>query len=499
MAEAPTADESPRRWTIERQIMAGYGLALVIIVLILGTFFATGGRSLDDSTTILLISLFALAFPIIGVLIVRRDQAMRRVTDEALRASEARLQAILDNTTAVIYVKDLDGRYVLVNRRFEDLFNVRRQVIEGQTDYDVFPHPMAEVFRANDRRVLATASALDFEEVAPRDDGPHTYLSTKFPLFDEVGQPYAVCGISTDITERQRLADAVRAARDELEERVEQRTTELASANASLHAEISQRRRAEHELRAFMARLEQSNRDLEQFASVASHDLQEPLRKVQAFGDRLRARFGEALPRDGRDYLDRMLQAADRMRILISDLLAFSRVRTKGAPFVAVDLGTLAREASSDLEARLEETGGRVEIEPLPVIDADPMQMRQLMQNLLGNSLKFHRPGVAPVVSVRGRVVNGDAAPADHGMCRLEVEDNGIGFDEKYLDRIFAPFQRLHGRGEYEGTGIGLAICRKIAERHGGQITATSRLGAGTTFIVTLPASQQDGESPHEG
>jgi PAS domain S-box-containing protein len=256
-------------------------------------------------------------------------------------------------------------------------------------------------------------------------------------------------------------------------------------------------RRSEAELRKFAAKLEASNRELQDFASVASHDLQEPLRKIQAFGDRLKMKHGDALGDGGRDYLERMQNAAGRMQTLINDLLTFSRVTTKAQPFVEVDLAEVAAGVVSDLEARVERSGGRVEIGEMLTLDADPLQMRQLLQNLIGNALKFHKPDEPPFVKVwceRAESNDADAEPAGGELCRVFVFDNGIGFDEKYLDRIFTVFQRLHGRHAYEGTGVGLAVCRRIAERHGGSITATSEPGRGSTFVVTLPTSQHAGE-----
>ncbi|HYU26186.1 MAG TPA: ATP-binding protein, partial [Thermoanaerobaculia bacterium] len=248
--------------------------------------------------------------------------------------------------------------------------------------------------------------------------------------------------------------------------------------------DIRERKRAEEELHSAMRRLEASNRELEDFAYVASHDLQEPLRKIQAFGDRLKAKHAAELAPQGRDYVDRMQAAAKRMQILINDLLSFSRVTTKAQPFVQVDLGVVAREVAHDLELRAHEAGGEISIGALPSIDADPLQMRQLLQNLASNALKFHREGVPPRVEITGELDDGARA-------RIVVADNGIGFDEKYAERIFTMFERLHGRGSYEGTGIGLAICRKIAERHGGEIAARSTPGHGSTFIVTLPVHQE--------
>jgi len=303
---------------------------------------------------------------------------------------------------------------------------------------------------------------------------------------DELGE--LIDGCNEMLAQIQGRDAELERAREHLEQRVQERTREL-------QQEVLDRRQAEERLRATAVRLERSNRELQDFAYVASHDLQEPLRKVQAFGDRLKAACSKSLGAEGRDYLERMQAAAKRMQILIDDLLAFSRVTTKANPFEPVDLNKIAREVLSDLEVRLQQTGGQVVLGELPALDADPLQMRQLFQNLLGNALKFHQEAKPPVVKVHARVLNQPSPGAAPGstedeFCRITVEDNGIGFDEKYLDRIFILFQRLHGRSAYEGTGIGLAICRKIADRHGGSITANSSPGEGSTFVVTLPLRQ---------
>lgn len=304
--------------------------------------------------------------------------------------------------------------------------------------------------------------------------------------------------ISRDIRGRERAAEELRAAHDQLEIRVKERTAELAETNEALEIEIAERMRAEDKMKEFTVELERSNRELQDFAFVASHDLQEPLRKIQAFGDRLKTKYGSSFNDEGRDYLERMQNAARRMHTLINDLLTFSRITTKGQQFVPLNLDQITRDVISDLEVRIHQTGGRVEIDSLPVIEADPLQMRQLMQNLIGNALKFHRADAQPVVKVRGEAVEANAKAdgegSDNGFCRIIVSDNGIGFDEKYLDRIFTPFQRLHSGNEYEGTGMGLAVCRKIVERHGGSLTAQSEPGQGATFFITLPITHSKGE-----
>ena len=296
----------------------------------------------------------------------------------------------------------------------------------------------------------------------------------------------------------------LREAQVELESRVRQRTIELTIVNKALHEEIGERASAERELRVqedklrvYARELERSNLELEQFAGVASHDLQEPLRKIQAFGDRLKAQFKEGLPEQAADYLSRMLGAAGRMRALIDDLLTYSRIARKARSFAPVDLGEIAREVVSDLDERLRASGGRVEVGPLPTVEADKMQMRQLLQNLIANALKFSKPEEAPVVQLAARL---DGAPAaDGGNWEIDVRDNGIGFENQYRDRIFNMFERLHGRNEYEGTGMGLAICRRIVERHNGTITAMSAPGEGTTFQIHLPVRQPStGENSEE-
>jgi light-regulated signal transduction histidine kinase (bacteriophytochrome) len=233
------------------------------------------------------------------------------------------------------------------------------------------------------------------------------------------------------------------------------------------------------------AALNRSNHELEQFATIASHDLQEPLRKVVAFARLLREEYGEALEEGGIDYLGRMEGACERMLALIGDLLRFARVTSRARPFEPTDLGAVAAEVVSDLEDQVAREGAIVAVAPLPVIDADPVQMRQLLQNLISNGLKFRHRDRPPRVEV-------SAALAQGGRAELRVTDNGIGLNPKFAERIFQPFRRLHGQGRYEGTGMGLAIVRKIAERHGGEARVESEPGKGSRFVVSLPRRQEE-------
>jgi signal transduction histidine kinase len=262
-----------------------------------------------------------------------------------------------------------------------------------------------------------------------------------------------------------------------------------------LDKSILKQKKAEDELRVFAEKLQRSNRELENFANIASHDLQEPLRKVIAFGEKLKTKYSEVINESGRDYLERMQNAARRMQTLINDLLSFSRVSTKAQPFVPVNLTKVAHEVISDLEVLIKQKNGRVEVDDLITIDADPLQMRQLLQNLIGNALKFSKEDTPPIVKIYGKVIHPKDGETPEKLYELTVEDNGIGFEERYADRIFGVFQRLHSRKEYEGTGIGLSICHKIVERHNGKIIAKSSPGEGATFIITLPLKQKEGGS----
>jgi len=242
----------------------------------------------------------------------------------------------------------------------------------------------------------------------------------------------------------------------------------------------------EDQVQVRTAELERSTEELTDFAYIASHDLQEPLRKIIAFGDRLAGKFGSVLNETGKDYIDRMQKSAIRMKGLIDGLLHFSRITSHSAPFQQVDLNEVILEVLSDLEVQIERTKGRVEVDTLPSIEGEKFQMRQLFQNLISNGLKYHSDDKVPVIKVK-------YAGFDKDLEEIYIEDNGKGFDEKHLDRIFRPFERLHGHSEYSGTGMGLAICHKIVTHHKGQITAKSQPNQGSTFIVKLPGKQKKG------
>ena len=384
------------------------------------------------------------------------DITERRQAELTLLESESRFRRLVETAQEGVWVLDGQAQTSYVNQRMADMLGYAPENMLGKPLFHFMDAAAAaDAERQFERRRQGIKENHDFR--FQRQDGSDFWaiVSTN-PVFSETGEFMGVLGMLSDITDR---------------------------------------KQAEKKLEILVAKLEQSNRELQDFASVASHDLQEPLRKIQAFGDRLKLKCADTLPLEGKDYLERMQNAAQRMQTLINDLLTFSRVTTKAQPFVPVNLATIVQEVLSDIEVQIQRVGGCIEADYLPTIEADPLQMRQLFQNLISNALKFHQSDRRPIVSISAQILNAPDSStlvhrSDSPLCQISVADNGIGFDEKYLDRIFTVFQRLHGRNDYEGTGVGLAICRKIAERHRGSITAKSIPGQGTTFIVTLPTQQ---------
>jgi PAS domain S-box-containing protein len=400
---------------------------------------------------------------IIGYLLIGTDNTARKQIEaeqlqlgQRLRDHQFYTRSLFEANIDALMTTDPSGIITDINKPMEALTGCTRDELIGAPFKNYFTDP--DRAEAGIKLVLVKKKVTNYELTARDRDAKETVVSYNATTFYDRDR---------------RLQGVFAAARD-----------------------ITDRKRVDEKLKLYSDKLERSNRELQDFAQVASHDLQEPLRKILSFGDRLKTKVSALLDEDSQDYLQRMCNAAARMQSLINDLMAFSRVEIKGQGFVPTDLGVIAREVSADLETRIEQAGGRVEIEKLPTIDADPMQMRQLLQNLIGNSLKYYRAGVPPIVRIScqkaaaRRSDSLDESVASRQFCEILVTDNGIGFDEKYLDRIFTVFQRLHKKGEYEGTGVGLAICRKIVDRHGGTITARSNPGQGATFVVTLPVIQ---------
>lgn len=389
---------------------------------------------------------------------------------------------------------DIPSKQITLTPELEALYGLPPGGLEGSYESwtrRVHPEDLAQAEESLQRAARGESPyEAEFRVVWP-DGSIHWLLAKGDLLLDNERRARRVIGVNIDITERKEAEEQL-AAQTAL---LQAAHRDLQNLNANLEAMVIQRTQEYLEtaetLRQLNTELERSNQELQDFAHVASHDLQEPLRKIQAFGNLLEEEYGAVLG-DGKAYLDRMRIAASRMQRLINDLLTFARVTTRAQPFLEIDLNSIVQEAIDDLEASVRANHGEVEVSPLPIIEADPMQMRQVFQNLIGNALKFHRPEIPPHVKISAEVSNeaGDNPSPERQICTIRVEDNGIGFDEKYLDRIFTVFQRLHGKGQFEGTGVGLAVVRKIITRHNGTITAQSTPGEGSTFIIVLPITQ---------
>jgi len=358
-----------------------------------------------------------------------------------LRISEGRLRRLVDSNILGVYYSLENGRIIEANDKFlETIGYSRGDLLEGKIDWNqLTPSEYHQIDQLGIQEANRTGTCTPYEKEYIHKNGHRVPILMGFAALEDTPGEF-ICFL----------------------------------------LDLSPIKMVQMELLEYASRLERSNRELEAFAFVASHDLQEPLRKIQVFGDRLAGNL-DHWTEDERNYLTRMLNATRRMRNMIDGMLSLSRVTTQGKPFQRVNMNEVFREVLSDLENLLEREHAVVKVSDLPEIEGDPVQIRQLMQNLIENGVKFHKIGVYPQLTVEV-----EYPQEQSGMVIFAISDNGIGFDEASSKRIFQPFQRLHPAGLYEGSGIGLATCKKIVERHGGIITATSQVGVGSTFRITL-------------
>ena len=377
----------------------------------------------------------------------------RERAEDLLERSQKNYSTLVENSLTGIYTIQ-DGVIKFANNRAAKIYGYAKDELIGMNSLAlVHPEDRDFVEEVREMRLKGEAVPSEYDAKGIRKDGSTIWVQRRNTLCEYDGRP-AVLGNVMDVTALKRMQEVSEA-----------RSKELA----------------------------RSNQDLDQFAAIASHDLSEPLRKINAFGAIMKEKYDRVLDDEGKDYLERMRRAAERMQNMVNALLTYSRVTTKPQPFTRVNLAESVREALSNLEISIERTGGKIQADHLPTLEGDPSQMIQLFQNLIGNGLKFHREEEPPVIRVQAQQVSlfkDRFQLRSDPVWEIRVEDNGIGFNENQLERIFLPFERLHGRGAYEGAGMGLAICRKIVERHGGTITAVSTPGKGATFIIALPEKQ---------
>lgn len=386
-----------------------------------------------------------------------REIEMLRISQQ-LHAKNIHFDAALSNMNMGLCMFDKDQKLIVVNRQYLEAYGFSSEVVKpGIYLRDIMEYSVSLGNYTKEEAERALAERNDPERLAKRNVLKQRLKDGRvIAVMNEPMPDGGTIATYHDITESERSADTM------LE---------------------------------YTKKLERSNRELVDFAYVASHDLQEPLRKIEAFGDRLVKKYRTILPEDGQMFVERMQSAAERMRRLINDLLSYSRVTTAAKPFQHIALNEIASEVISDLQIRIEENKGRVDVGELPTIECDPTQMRQLFQNLIGNALKFKKPDVPPVVTVTSKLLTDHSYDIAGPAIEITIADNGIGFDNQFKEQIFTIFQRLHNRNEYEGTGIGLATCRKIVERHRGFIAADGQPDQGSTFTIAIPKSQQSKEN----
>ncbi|SFF21655.1 PAS domain-containing sensor histidine kinase [Spirosoma endophyticum] len=435
---------------------------------------------------------------VIGVIVLSTDITQQVLARQKAQESEESLRGAIELAAMGTWEWSMSTGIITYSESLKRLFEFNQDFIEG----DVVYNPILEQDRAHVEAAMGRATTPEFgglldEEygIITQQTGRHRIVRAQGKMyFDASGQPRKMLGSMRDVTEERELQLA-------LEQLVQQRTEELAAANKELASTNEELEANNEEYAAINEALEEANRllsrsnaNLQTFAYVASHDLQEPLRKIQQFGDLLKTRQA-SLSGDEVVYIERMQSAASRMSTLIRDLLNFSRIATQRDTNSSVALNAIVEQVLITLEMVIAETNAEIRVEPLPTIQGDDSQLTQLFQNLIGNALKFRRPSVAPLIQLTAQILEADELPPSvkptrvaKAYYRIDVADNGVGFDEKYVDRIFQVFQRLHGKNEFAGTGIGLAICERVAVNHGGAITAHSQPGQGATFRVYLPA-----------
>jgi len=407
---------------------------------------------------------------------LQQENRERKRAKEALREREARIRRLVDSNIIGIAFSDLHGGVVDANEAFLQILGYSRQdLLSGKVRALTAPEYIAANIRG-DEQIMQTGVVTPFESEFIRKNGSRVPVMVGIALLE--GSPQQVISFVLDLTELKRAEEALRKAHEELERRVQERTSELQQSNRQLKSEVMERKRAEAVLGQRSQELARSNAELEQMAYVASHDLQEPLRMVASYMELLEQRYADRLDTNAHEFIGFAVEGAKRMKALIQDLLAYSRVGTHVKPFQPIDCTAAAEMAISSVRLAITESRAHVRCDPLPTVMGDAVQMTQLFQNLIDNAIKFQREH-SPEIYIH--------AELEDGFWRLSVQDNGIGIGPEYFERIFVMFQRLHSRSRYSGTGIGLALCKKIVEHHGGRIWVESLPGRGSTFIFTLP------------
>ena len=423
-----------------------------------------------------------------GGIVIIQDITEKKNIERQLRLSEGKYRSLVENVPDVTWRASAEEGLVYISP------NVER--ICGYTQKEILAdgwHGWISCIYEDDRDSVAQAFASLFKEKERRDicyrfqckDGTWIWLRDRAGKVYEQEGGLFVDGVLADITKLKLVEHELEQQYLHLAEIVDLRTEELRESNTKLLAEVAERQQAEEELLDIAAKLRESNEELEQFAQIASHDMKEPLVLIAAFAERLEKNCGDKLDARGKEYLKRILKASKRLQELVQALLELARVTTRAKAFEEITLQDLLQDVVQHLEEHVRSSGGKIRFKASHCLQGDKMQIWQLFQNIISNALKYRQQDLAPVIEIWSDI-------ADDDFCEITIQDNGIGFPEEDRERIFKPFFRLHQTDGFEGTGMGLATCRKIVSRHGGEITAHSRPGGGAVFVIRLPVCQQE-------
>jgi PAS domain S-box-containing protein len=414
------------------------------------------------------------------LLMSMRDITNRVSMEESLARTRHQQKAILDNVPDIAWLKDRESRFILANKPFGEACGIKPEDLPGKTDLDIWPRELAEKYRKDDREIIQSGMGKQIEELLTDKEGNIIWLETiKTPILNDRGNVIGTAGIARDITLRKQQEEQLRQYREQLEHLVEERTAELTEVNKLLQQELFEHKLTEEKVQKLNVELEERILELKTFNYSVSHDLKTPLIAIEGFSRILMEKHSQLLDAKGQHFLDIIYKSTKKVNELIEDLHEFFSVGQKAIKSSTINMEKMINDIITDFKTILPDDVFTVEFSALPPAYGDKKMINQVLVNLFGNAIKYSKPKGAAIITIEGRVKEGKSV--------YSVKDRGIGFPMECADNIFDVFERLHGSDEFEGTGIGLAIVKRIIQRHGGDVWAEGTVNEGATFYFSLP------------